>query len=247
MMAPEGSSPAEIPAGWYPDPNGRGERYWDGGRWTEQLRDTAPPGPPVQQAAPVQQPAQLPAQQPVPQVAQTPYPAAPGPAAPGAFGGPGYDVYSQAVEPNQVLTPEQRQAYSQHTLTSFPAWLAVVLHILTLGIFSVFFFLSKHNSFPRVKPDDPSAGKAIGFMFIPFFNLYWQFVAWPRFVQRLNFQFRLRGRPSPVSDGLVTTTLILNLVSGLIIVTFPVVVVLSSILVGQSQSAVNTLAAERGA
>jgi hypothetical protein len=27
-----------IPAGWYPNPEGAGERYWDGQQWTEQYR-----------------------------------------------------------------------------------------------------------------------------------------------------------------------------------------------------------------
>jgi hypothetical protein len=29
-----------TPAGWYADPEGRGQRYWDGANWTDQL---APP------------------------------------------------------------------------------------------------------------------------------------------------------------------------------------------------------------
>jgi Protein of unknown function (DUF2510) len=37
-----------IPAGWYPDPAGStAKRWWDGSRWTDQLRqDEAPPAPP---------------------------------------------------------------------------------------------------------------------------------------------------------------------------------------------------------
>jgi hypothetical protein len=26
-----------VPAGWYADPQGRGQRYWDGRNWTDQL------------------------------------------------------------------------------------------------------------------------------------------------------------------------------------------------------------------
>lgn len=29
--------PAPIPAGWYPNPQGQGHRYWDGYRWTNQF------------------------------------------------------------------------------------------------------------------------------------------------------------------------------------------------------------------
>ncbi|WP_353945894.1 DUF2510 domain-containing protein [Streptomyces sp. HUAS MG91] len=64
---------SQTPAGWYPDPGQvpggpRTERWWDGGRWTEQIRPaTAPPSTPPQDAAPETdrppvpaQPAQMP-------------------------------------------------------------------------------------------------------------------------------------------------------------------------------------------
>ena len=193
-MTPDGEAPRQAPdtapAGWYSDPDGQGERYWDGNAWTDHFRSASPPPPSVPQ------PAQSPAFQESPQAVQA---AAPG--APPAFVGPGADVYSEAVDLNQVLAPEQRELYKQHTLTSFPTWAAVVLNVvlfpLTLGLFTLIFNLLRHDRFPKVKPDDPSAGKAIGFMFIPFYNLYWQFVAWPRLAQRINFQ-RLRGQPPPI-------------------------------------------------
>jgi hypothetical protein len=33
--------PASVPAGWYPDPEQRGQRYWDGSAWTQQLAPAA--------------------------------------------------------------------------------------------------------------------------------------------------------------------------------------------------------------
>jgi Protein of unknown function (DUF2510) len=51
-MSSDGTSqppnPAAIPAGWYSDPaGGNGKRWWDGSRWTENVRepDAAPPAP----------------------------------------------------------------------------------------------------------------------------------------------------------------------------------------------------------
>ena len=36
------------PPGWYPDPEGQGQRWWDGTHWTDRLagHGPAPPGPP---------------------------------------------------------------------------------------------------------------------------------------------------------------------------------------------------------
>ena len=39
----EPSAPREIPAGWYPDPEGRpATRYWDGDSWTDQIGPMLP-------------------------------------------------------------------------------------------------------------------------------------------------------------------------------------------------------------
>jgi len=35
-------APTPTP-GWYPDPDGPGQRYWDGGSWTESYSAPAPP------------------------------------------------------------------------------------------------------------------------------------------------------------------------------------------------------------
>jgi len=43
------TTPPQPPAGWYPNPQGPGQRYWDGTQWTEHLH---PPAQPAQQAQP---------------------------------------------------------------------------------------------------------------------------------------------------------------------------------------------------
>jgi hypothetical protein len=62
-----------------------------------------------------------------------------------------------------------------HHLTSFPVPVVILLHYLTCGLFSLIWLNLLHGKLPRVRSDDPSAGRAIGFCFIPFFNLYWIF------------------------------------------------------------------------
>jgi hypothetical protein len=106
---------------------------------------------------------------------------------------------------NQVLTPQEREAYKQNLLSPGMApWLVVVLSAVTYGIFGSVYLQLKQSRLPVVKPDDPRAGKAIGFLFIPFFNVYWYFVVWRRLADRLNFQYRLRGLPEPIDRSRMT-------------------------------------------
>ncbi|MFT3784658.1 MAG: hypothetical protein QM770_00640 [Tepidisphaeraceae bacterium] len=55
----------------------------------------------------------------------------------------------------------------------------------------------------------PTPGKAVGFMFIPFFNVYWHFVALPGLYQKLNMLLGQRGHPLRLPEGLATTAAIL--------------------------------------
>src|SRR6476661_4869686 len=71
------------------------------------------------------------------------------------------DLYSNAVDLNQVLTPQEREAYKQNLLTPGMApWLVVVLSAVTIGIFGTVYHQLKQSRLPVVKPDDPRAGKA---------------------------------------------------------------------------------------
>jgi hypothetical protein len=96
------------------------------------------------------------------------------------------------------LTPGERTALARHSVDAFPTWAVVVLHFLTLGIFPLVHFSALHGRLPAIDHDDPTAGKAIGFSFIPYFSMYWLVFNAARLADRINFQFRLRGLPEPV-------------------------------------------------
>lgn len=83
----------------------------------------------------------------------------------------------------------------QHQLTSFSGVATVLLHFVTLGIFSWIHFNLMHGKLPMRRPDDPSAGKAVGFMFIPFFNIYWWFFSNLRLMDRVNEERTAAGLP----------------------------------------------------
>jgi hypothetical protein len=156
------------------------------------------------------------------------------------------DLYSNKVDLAQVLTPQEREAYKQNLLTPGMApWLVVVLSAVTVGIFGSVYLQLKQSRLPVVKPDDPQAGKAIGFLFIPFFNLYWYFFVWRRLADRINYQYRLRGRPEPIDRSQMTIAQAV-VVAGLFFV-FVIFVGWIWVLVfaAKIQSASNALAEER--
>jgi hypothetical protein len=159
-------------------------------------------------------------------------------AAPGQAVALPVDLYDANFDARQ-LAPEQVQQLQRNELKSFNPVLALVLSVLTIGIFPAFYYAAKHGRLPKVMPNDYGAGKAIGFMFIPYFNIYWHFVMWPRLVDRINFQYRLRGQADPINRKLVIWTLILMLVG--------VGYLLAPVVVWQGQNAINGLAAEHEA
>lgn len=113
------------------------------------------------------------------------------------------NVYKQGVA---HLTPGERAALCRHGVEAFPTWAALVLHFVTFGLFSLIHFSKLHGRLPRAESDDPTPARAIGFSFIPYFNLYWLVFNPLRLADRINLQFRLRGLPDAVPRGLVLAT-----------------------------------------
>jgi hypothetical protein len=142
--------------------------------------------------------------------------------------------------PIEQLTPGQRVAFGHHSVRTFPVWALVVLHVLTFGLSSLVHFGLQNDRLPNVAHDDPSGAKAIGFSFIPYFNLYWIVFSWLRLTDRVNFQFRLRGRAPPVSRGYVTFCAVVTAILPLFI---PFGVLASIFAVAQMRKALNEIAA----
>src|SRR5262249_33497473 len=116
-----------------------------------------------------------------------------------------------------TLPADARTAASHHTFNGkLPVWMAIVFTLLSAGLFAYLFFPLKHRQLPKLRPDDPGGAKALGYLFIPIFNIYWFVVMWSRLAQRLNFQLRLRNRPAIVSPLLVTAGPIAVLATGLL-------------------------------
>jgi hypothetical protein len=122
---------------------------------------------------------------------------------------PHLDVYQSYLA---GLSPAERAALAHHRVTRFPVWLTGVLHLATFGLFSVIHFGLKHDELPRAQHDDPTAGRSIGYSFIPFFNLYWVFFNSIRLADRINLQFRLRGMADEMPRGLMIACSVLQVI-----------------------------------
>jgi len=88
----------------------------------------------------------------------------------------------------------------------------LLLHYLTLGIFTVFNYGSKYSKLPMLTLRDFKSTKAIGFCFIPFYSFYWTFIFMRHLAFRINFQFKLRNEKSPISVGLATAIAVLSVI-----------------------------------
>ena len=137
------------------------------------------------------------------------------------------------------LQPGERAALAYHTLKHFPVWAVAVLHLITFGLFSLIHFGMVHDQLPKPATDDPTAGKAIGFMFIPYWNWYWVFMHSLRLADRVNFQFALRGLAPAVPRGLVLASSILFIIPYVnILIGMPIMWLITSI---YFQAAINRL------
>ena len=114
------------------------------------------------------------------------------------------DPYSPHFDPASV-PPATIAAWRQHRFeATFSVALVLLVHLLTLGTASPFLLGRKYAFLPRIRPDDFFTAKAIGFLFIPFYALYWVFVLCGRIVNRLRLQGLLWGVPNAPSKQLAS-------------------------------------------
>jgi hypothetical protein len=116
--------------------------------------------------------------------------------APGA-GGAAPVASSEPADPARPIPYARPAGFDSpqkwHTLPSLNPAVAALYHFITFGLFSLFHYQSLHDRLPKNRKDDPSAARAIGFMFIPVFNLWWMFFASLRLLERIDEQRRLAG------------------------------------------------------
>lgn len=94
---------------------------------------------------------------------------------------------------------------------AIPLW---ILAILTMVFAAVMLCVLIHRLWTAIQPGHPRAtpGKAVGFMFIPIFNLYWVFQLYHGWAQDYNRYVREASIPAPpVSESLGLTVAILVL------------------------------------
>jgi hypothetical protein len=140
----------------------------------------------------------------------------------------------------RALSLEERARLAVHSLRPFPVWLVGILNVLTFGLFPFIHFGLLHDKLPKASHNDPSAGKAIGYQFIPYYNLYWIFFSALRLCDRLTLQLSLRGLRERAPRGLVLAACIVTVIPYLnMLIAIPV---LWTIAVCMLQSTVNRVA-----
>ncbi|HET9623884.1 MAG TPA: hypothetical protein VFP84_21075 [Kofleriaceae bacterium] len=138
------------------------------------------------------------------------------------------------------LPLEERARLAQHTVRPFPVWAVGVLNVITFGLFPLIHFSLHHDRLPRATQNDPSAGRAIGFSFIPYYNLYWCFFNALRLCDRLSLQLQLRGQRERAPRGLVLAACIVSVIPYLNLVLMPILWTIAGCML---QATINRVAA----
>ena len=126
----------------------------------------------------------------------------------------GWLLYSMIGSAERGSSPESIES----NLIVFGVGIGISLVVMLVGYIISLVYL--HRAWAMLQPHTPHStpGRAVGFLFIPFYNLYWTFVAYWRWAQEWN---RLVGgsarHPSAprMNEGLFLTYAIMVIVCGL--------------------------------
>jgi hypothetical protein len=149
-------------------------------------------------------------------------------------------MYSPSFDVRSIPMSE-RARLANHSVKDFPVWAIAILNVVTFGLYPLIHFGLLHDRLPRAVHNDPSAGKAIGFQFIPYYNLYWIFFSALRLCDRLSLQLQLRGQAPRAPRGLVLAACVCSVIPYFnLLIGIPI---MWTIAVCFLQSTVNTVAA----
>ena len=122
------------------------------------------------------------------------------------------NIYEDHFNINSLNSDEVTRFKKNNFYDTSSPGLGIFLNIITFGLFCFFSTASKHGKFSKLRHDDITGGAAIGFLFVPVYNLYWLFKMQLSLVKRINFQFKLRNQAPPVSASLARLVCILQVI-----------------------------------
>jgi hypothetical protein len=91
--------------------------------------------------------------------------------------------------------------------------LIVAVIYLIVMVYRVWQFTIHQSQRYQLKPSIESPGKAVGFLFIPFFNLYWMFIVYGKLPKDINAICVARGEAASIPDGLGIAVAVLSVMS----------------------------------
>ena len=121
---------------------------------------------------------------------------------------------------------------------------AIIFTFITLGIYQLFWLYRVFKELHARGATETTPGKAVGFLFIPFFNFVWSFIVWKRLGDAVAHEYANARLPIPAT-GLVWLAPVAGLFGIVEMVAPPVVgvrLVLLMVVIGYAQSWMNQLA-----
>jgi len=116
----------------------------------------------------------------------------------------------------EYKTPEMKVKELENLFMWY--WICLIGSIVTFGLSAiasaVLFYIILYRSWQQIQDGyaRTTPGKAVGFLFIPFFNFYWIFEAFTGFVKDSNAYIQRHALPVKLQDvGLATATCVLTL------------------------------------